>query len=79
MTSKIKNTTEIWHSGWYKNFAFITIKSSHLALANQFVNDNYKDKKYNILGVNKKIKINPSHYQLKSESYSYKLELINNL
>jgi hypothetical protein len=71
-----KETQEMFHSGWWGDTANVCIKSTHLALANQFIHEKYQGKPYNVLNVNKKIQVEKSHHQVKGEKYCYTLKLI---
>lgn len=70
-----KETQEMFHSGWHGDKATVCIKSTHLALANQFMQENYQGKPYNVLNVNKKIQIEKCHHQIKGKKYCYTLKL----
>lgn len=75
----IENPSEItqlmFHSGWYSDEAKICVKSTHLALANQFVHEMYQNKHYNVLGANKTIIVERCHYSVKGKKYCYTLKL----
>lgn len=76
MNDPTKETQEMFHSGWYNNEAKVCIKSTCLALANQFMHKNYQDKPYNVLSINKKIQVEKCHHQVKGEKYCYTIKLI---
>lgn len=73
---KTKEIQEIFHSGWCEDKAKVCIKASHLALANQFMNENYEGQHYNVLNENKVCRVINCHHQVKGEKYCYTIKLI---